>query len=439
MKAFVAVLLIASAVCGQLTTGVDRNVFDYIKYRQLYPQGQNMLTQQQIQRELLLTGLNKFPVTQQQQEQQTVFGGDFVKTPLTTTTTTTGVNGFINRILDGVVVTPSTLQFNIPSDVTLYTYTLRQLVTMPIFQEYMTLPLFRQYINTPAFQLYLTSGEFQKFFTQPIFRQFFVDPVLFYKYVLPVVQQYGQIVQVYINQLEQTQTQQQQFNGILTPFTTLPEQQKQQQQMMYNYIKPTIMNGVEYTRTAGVKTPFVLPNNLYTNFLLKNLLINKNINNNFDSLVIPQLIKKDLFSVIPEMYKTTTDLNMNQILLNKINMNKNILDVLMTGDKTNKMIYTPSFIQQQQQQVQQEKTVETLYLEKIIKDLAQGKINIDDLKTQNFVNEKVNQIIDPVTGDVKIVEEKIVKPLDTLVEGEMNKDAFVMNKILLKKNIFNKF
>jgi hypothetical protein len=404
MQAFAALLLVA-AVTGQLTTGVDRNVFDYIKYRQMYPQGQNLV-------DTMTTGV-KIPtiynyIQQQQQQlvgqQQTGVYGDLVNKIVPTTTT----------------FMPSTQQFNIPSDVTVYTYTLRQLYTLPLFQEYLTLPLFRQFINTPAFQLYLTTGDFQKFMTQPIFKSFFVEPTLFYKYVYPVVQQYQ--VQL-INAGVVSGTQQGKF--VVDP-TLVSDVNTIVPESIYNYNTKYVQD--VFGRRVNTNQMY---NNLFTTYKNNNWMTPSIYNKNF---MIPQVyndeVKYDVLNKYESLYP--------QNLFNK----QTILDVL-TGDKVFPTVYgqktllpfnTNTVVKTQE-----------LYLEKIIKDLIEGKITLDDIKTNTLINNKINKInvestktiVDPITGEIKIVDEKIMKPLvETVMEQEMNKEA--IKKVLLNKNIFNK-
>jgi len=65
---------------------------------------------------------------------------------------------------------------------------LNELMSHPLFHEYMSLPLFRQMFQTyHMFQKYVCSIYFQKFWQIPTFKQYFVNPVLFYKYIYPVV------------------------------------------------------------------------------------------------------------------------------------------------------------------------------------------------------------------------------------------------------------
>jgi hypothetical protein len=67
--------------------------------------------------------------------------------------------------------------------------TLEELVSHPLFREYLRLPLFHQFWeeHPTVFRKYVESPLFQRFWTVPTFRMYFRNPVLFYKYIVPQV------------------------------------------------------------------------------------------------------------------------------------------------------------------------------------------------------------------------------------------------------------
>jgi len=69
-------------------------------------------------------------------------------------------------------------------------YTLEELVSHPIFREYLEIPLFRQLWeeHPVVFRHYVESPLFQQFWTVPRFQMYFRNPVLFYKYIVPQLQ-----------------------------------------------------------------------------------------------------------------------------------------------------------------------------------------------------------------------------------------------------------
>lgn len=75
-------------------------------------------------------------------------------------------------------------------------YTLEELVSFPLFREYLQIPLFRQFLEQypEVFRRYVESPLFQQFWTVPQFQQYFRNPVLFYKYIVPQVQVIAQTV-----------------------------------------------------------------------------------------------------------------------------------------------------------------------------------------------------------------------------------------------------
>lgn len=69
-------------------------------------------------------------------------------------------------------------------------YTIEELVSHPLFREYLRIPLFRKLLeeHPTIFKKYVESPLFQKFWTQPEFQMYFRNPVYFYKYIMPQVQ-----------------------------------------------------------------------------------------------------------------------------------------------------------------------------------------------------------------------------------------------------------
>lgn len=66
---------------------------------------------------------------------------------------------------------------------------LEELVSHPLFREYMEIPLFRQFWEQypTVFRKYVESPLFQKFWMVPEFKMYFRNPVYFYKYIVPQV------------------------------------------------------------------------------------------------------------------------------------------------------------------------------------------------------------------------------------------------------------
>lgn len=78
-------------------------------------------------------------------------------------------------------------------------YTIEELYTTELFREYMQIPLFREYLQYPVFQQYVASPLFQQFWGKIQFQQYFRNPVLFYKYIYPQIQALKE-TQVYTNE-----------------------------------------------------------------------------------------------------------------------------------------------------------------------------------------------------------------------------------------------
>ncbi|OXA50182.1 uncharacterized protein LOC110854001 [Folsomia candida] len=67
---------------------------------------------------------------------------------------------------------------------------LEELVSTPLFREYLQIPLFRQFYEQypTVFRRYVESPLFQQFWTVPQFQMYFRNPIFFYKYIVPQVQ-----------------------------------------------------------------------------------------------------------------------------------------------------------------------------------------------------------------------------------------------------------
>jgi hypothetical protein len=73
---------------------------------------------------------------------------------------------------------------------------LEELVSQPLFREYLQIPLFRQFYEEHpiVFRRYVESALFQKFWTVPQFQMYFRNPVFFYKYIVPQVKLITELV-----------------------------------------------------------------------------------------------------------------------------------------------------------------------------------------------------------------------------------------------------
>jgi hypothetical protein len=73
---------------------------------------------------------------------------------------------------------------------------IEELVSHPLFREYLSIPLFRQFWEQypTVFRRYVESPLFQQFWTVPQFMQYFRNPIFFYKYIVPQVQVIAQSV-----------------------------------------------------------------------------------------------------------------------------------------------------------------------------------------------------------------------------------------------------
>jgi hypothetical protein len=76
---------------------------------------------------------------------------------------------------------------------------LEELVSHPLFREYLQIPLFRQFWEQypTIFRHYVESPLFQKFWTVPQFQMYFRNPMYFYKYIVPQVKVISESVTPY--------------------------------------------------------------------------------------------------------------------------------------------------------------------------------------------------------------------------------------------------
>jgi hypothetical protein len=81
-------------------------------------------------------------------------------------------------------------------DISSVVISLEELVSHPLFREYLQIPLFRQFWEQypTVFRRYVESPLFQRFWMLPQFQMYFRNPVFFYKYIVPQVQIIAQTV-----------------------------------------------------------------------------------------------------------------------------------------------------------------------------------------------------------------------------------------------------
>jgi len=300
----------------------------------------------------------------------------------------------------------------------------------------------------------LVSQYFQQYFTQTIFRQFFVDPVLFYKYIYPVVLQFN----TGFTGTEKTLVVPEIYSHLVPEIyrnTIVPEVYKNVVPSIYSGMIPEVygkgMNTEEILHKMIVEGKQVY-GNVYVDELLRKVLLGNVYGTGMNTGVYGNtnvdVLRKILLGNVYGTGMNTGFYGNNVDLLRKILLG-NVYGTGMTGGYYGNGLGKLYNVNKYYGGLEGNTftgihKVAPVVFDRLFKDILEGKITMDDIKdveTTGMVGdkfvEKVNKIVDPITGEIKFVTEKIVKPVDTVVvEGE-NMNDVLLNK-MLKKTTFNK-
>jgi len=262
---------------------------------------------------------------------------------------------------------------------------IQELYNTELFREYLNIPLFNQWFQQSVFQKYVASPLFQQFWTTPQFKQYFRNPVLFYKYVYPQLQAFNQQQQVNQYQPETTST-----TGVFDRLHGINSE-------VYNgqYVRPVFGDRV--------------------------------VRDNVDLDLLRRIQQQQSFR--PQQTGYSTPVNTQIYGRENHDLNNAQYKVLL------------------------DKIYRTLFLNKQGEVTGIVKTDIKTLPGTHVEEQTVGKIVDPTTGeqkittgDVKIVDEKVVKVpeparelvapkkdhVDTIVDGELKKEA-ILKKLHLNK------
>jgi hypothetical protein len=263
---------------------------------------------------------------------------------------------------------------------------IEELMSHPLFREYINLPLFHQYIEYPAFQKFVTSVYFQKFWQIPAFKQYFLNPVFFYKYIYPIVNLFK--------------------TDITIPTSVYGDDLIKGSDMIVNKNVFPFVTGFEgdlLKEKLFVPTMYNEELKLKNNFHLKSLLV-KIYSHLFN---IPEELIKEHFLTEKFNYPVDTFKTFDSIYGDKLNK-----DVLLKKLLLNKMIVG-------------DKTFDSIYGDKLNKDVLLKKLLLNKM----MLGEKINYPFDSMkTMDSTIFEDKLTK--DVLLK------KLLLNKMILGDKTF---